>query len=174
VGAPATTTWAAIEAAVDFRRARRRQRIARVWRQLRGRRPRQSRPRDLANVAALFQRPARLQSIPLDAVVGTVDATTDFDADFRPTTDRVADRWQGIALAHRNGRPLPPVTVIERPDGFYVLDGRHRVSVARALGGDAIDAWSSPAPSPPTAAAASSLPSGPGDYRVADSGGTRH
>jgi hypothetical protein len=40
---------------------------------------------------------------------------------------------------------LPPIDVIERADGYYVLDGRHRVSVARALGHDAIDAWSSPA-----------------------------
>jgi hypothetical protein len=35
--------------------------------------------------------------------------------------------------------------VIERPDGYYVLDGRHRVSVARALGQRDIDAWTSPA-----------------------------
>ena len=56
----------------------------------------------------------------------------------------MASRWQSIARAHRDGRPLPPIAVIERPDGYYVLDGRHRVSVARALGHHSIDAWASP------------------------------
>jgi hypothetical protein len=77
--------------------------------------------------------------------VGTVDPTADFDADFRPATDRVSSRWQSVARAHRDGRPLPAIGVIERP----ILDGRHRVSVARALGHHHIDAWASPAPPRP-------------------------
>ncbi|MEA2321448.1 MAG: hypothetical protein QOD81_1298 [Solirubrobacteraceae bacterium] len=137
---------AATDARADFQRARRRGVAARACRRLRARRPGPNRPRDLGDVAALFWRPARLRSIPLEAIVGTVDATADFDADFRPTTDRVSSRWQRVARAHRDGRALPPVAVIERPDGYYVLDGRHRVSVARALGHRDIDAWTSPAP----------------------------
>jgi hypothetical protein len=35
--------------------------------------------------------------------------------------------------------------VVQRRDGYYVMDGRHRVSVARALGHRDIDAWASPA-----------------------------
>jgi hypothetical protein len=30
------------------------------------------------------------------------------------------------------GRALPPITLVRRPDGHYVIDGCHRVSVARA------------------------------------------
>ena len=86
---------------------------------------------------------------PLDAIVGTVDATADFDAEFRPSTDRLSTRWQRVASAHHTGRPLPPIAVVERPDGYYVLDGRHRVSVARALGQHDIDAWASPSPGAP-------------------------
>ena len=130
-------------ARADFARARRRQRAAQVGRRLLARRPTATHPRDLDGVAALFGRPARLRPIPLDAIVGTVDATTDFDSDFAPATDRVAARWQSIACAHRAGHPLPPIAVIERGDGYYVLDGRHRVSVARALGHGEIDAWTS-------------------------------
>jgi len=74
-----------------------------------------------------------------------VDPTADFDAGFRPATNRLSSRWESVARAHRVGRPLPPIAVIERPDGYYVLDGRHRVSVARALGYGDIDAWTSPA-----------------------------
>jgi hypothetical protein len=93
--------------------------------------------------------------IALDAVVGTVDFTTDFDADFRPSTNRVADRWQRIALAHRRGHALPPITVVESHDGYYVIDGRHRVSVARALGQTDIEAWVSPTLRPAVRADAS-------------------
>ena len=131
-------------ARADFQRARRGGLAARTRRRLTARRRSLTRPRNLGDVAALAWRPARLRSIPLDAIVGTVDPTADFDANFRPATDRVASRWQRVARAHRDGRPLPPIDVIERPDGYYVLDGRHRVSVARALGNDRIDAWASP------------------------------
>jgi hypothetical protein len=135
-------------ARADFQSARRRHLAASVRRKLAARRHGPSLPRDLGDVRGLFWRPARLRSIPLDAVVGTVDATADFDADFRPTTRHLSSRWQSVARAHRAGRSLPPIAVIERPDGYYVLDGRHRVSVARALGQHYIDAWASPAPGP--------------------------
>ena len=60
--------------------------------------------------------------------------TADFDADFRPTTDRVSWRWESIARARRDGRALPPIAVIER------------------LGQHQIDAWASPAAAQPRAA----------------------
>jgi len=140
-------TMAAVGARADFERARRGYLAARAGRLLKARGPSRTRPRDLGDVAALFWHSARMQPIPLDAIVGTVDPTTDFDAGFRPAADRVSSRWQSIARAHRAGRALPPIVVVKRPDGYYVLDGRHRVSVARALGQDRIDAWVSASPS---------------------------
>ena len=98
----------------------------------------------LDGVPALSWTGRDLRVMPLHAIVGTVDATNDFDAAFRPTTNRIADRWQRVALAHRRGHALPPITVIERPDGYYVVDGRHRVSVARALGQTDIEGWVDP------------------------------
>ena len=141
------STTARAGARADFERARRSHLAARLGRLIKVRRPSRTRPRDLGDVAALFWHSTRRRSVPLDAIVGTVDATTDFDAGFRPAADRVSSRWQSVARAHRDGRPLPPIAVIERPDGYYVLDGRHRVSVARALGHAHIDAWASPSPS---------------------------
>ena len=128
----------------DFRHARRHCMLARAWRQLTAR-PGHTRPQDLGDAAALAWRSPRLEPVPLDAIVGTVDATADFDADFRPATDRIGARWERVARAYRQGTPLPPITLLERPDGYYVVDGRHRVSVARALGQTDIDAWTSPA-----------------------------
>ena len=135
----------AIDVRADFQRARRAYLFARTRRWLTARRPSRTRPRDLGDVAALSWRTPRLRPIRLEAIVGTVDAAIDFDAGFRPATDRMATRWESIARAHRDGRSLPPISVLERPDGYYVLDGRHRVSVAHALGHGDIDAWTSPA-----------------------------
>jgi hypothetical protein len=140
-----TTGMTAIDVRADFQRARRAYRFARTSRWLTARRPSRTRPRDLGDVAALSWRTPRLRPIPLEAIVGTVDAAIDFDAGFRPATDRIAPRWQSIARAHRDRRSLQPIAVLERPDGYYVRDGRHRVSVARALGHGDIDAWTSPA-----------------------------
>jgi hypothetical protein len=75
---------------------------------------------------------ARLEVVTLDSIVGTVEARTDFDARFRPASNRIRRRWERIALAHRTGRALPPITLVRRPDGRCVIDGCHRVSVACA------------------------------------------
>jgi hypothetical protein len=144
--APLSNTSA--DARAEFARARRGHLVAGARRRLR--REGQTRPRHLGDIAALYWRPARLRYIPLAAIVGTVEATADFDAQLRPATDRVSHRWQRIARAFRDGQPLPPITVIERPDGYYVVDGRHRVSVAREFGHRAIEAWTSPWPAQPS------------------------
>lgn len=99
----------------------------------------------------------------LAAVVGTLEPTTDFDARFRPATNRLRTRWERVALAHREDRPLPPITMLERADGYYVVDGRPRVSVARALVLPDINAWVIPVmPSPLSAPRGGNGPALPG------------
>ena len=82
-----------------------------------------------------------LRSIPLDSIVGSVDRTNDFDRRFRPTSGRVRERWQRLALAHRRGEAIPPIVVYRVGDMHFVYDGHHRVSVARALNLSSIDAY---------------------------------
>jgi hypothetical protein len=53
----------------------------------------------------------------------------------------VRQRWERAAPAQRRGIPLPPVEPVQGPDGYYVVDGRHRVPVARALHHADTDAW---------------------------------
>lgn len=84
---------------------------------------------------------ARMQVVPLCRIVGTLEASPLFDARFRPASELVRHRWERIALAHRRGDALPPVVLRALPDGYYVVDGRHRVSVARALGLSDIDGF---------------------------------
>ena len=64
----------------------------------------------------------------------------EFDRSFRPTSHRVRRRWQGIATAMRRGDDMPPIEVYRVGDLHFVIDGHHRVSVARQLGLDKIDA----------------------------------
>lgn len=82
-----------------------------------------------------------LRTIRLDTVAGTIEARPEFDRAFRPTTNRVRERWEQLALAQRRGVPMPPIDVYG-VDGFhFVKDGHHRVSVARATGQEMIDAY---------------------------------
>ena len=126
-------------------RARRRQVLARLARRLR-------RAPDDVNVilpldevlAALGQRGERrlgLQTIPLDAIVGTVDSSRDFDRRFRPTNTRVRERWERVALAQRRGEPMPPIDVYRVGGMYFVSDGHHRVSIALATGAKTIEAY---------------------------------
>jgi hypothetical protein len=137
-----------LDAQADFRRARRAHAAARIGRWFaRGRR--RSRPLTLTDVTANVGGAAHLQVVPLASIVGTLEPTTQFDARFRPTSELMRHRWERIALAHRRGDALPPVVLLARPDGYYVVDGRHRVSVARALGQPSIDGFVTGQPAGP-------------------------
>jgi hypothetical protein len=129
-----------LDAEADFRRARRRHALARVSRRLRRQRDR-GRPRTLADAVMLAGGSRRLEVVPLGCIVGTLEPTRHFDDRFLPASEVVRHRWERIALAHRRGDALPPIDLVQRGDGYYVLDGRHRVSVASALGHPDIDAW---------------------------------
>jgi hypothetical protein len=80
-------------------------------------------------------------TIPIGAIVGTVDRRPDsFDRSFRPRSPALRQRWERIAAARRRGEPMPPVDVFRVGDIYFVRDGHHRVSVARALGDTTIEA----------------------------------
>jgi hypothetical protein len=131
----------------DFLRARRAHRAASIIGWLRRRRS-CNRLRALSRSATLAAGPERLEVVPLHAIVGTLEPTRHFDSSFRPASNVVRWRWERIALAHRKGDALPPVVLRQQGDGYYVVDGRHRVSVARALRYRDIDAWVSGLRSP--------------------------
>ena len=142
---PADTGFPRADVENDFQRARRRQVLARLSQRLR-------REPDDVNlilpfdevVAALGmtgERKLGLQVIKLDTVVGTVDSTRDFDRRFRPTSGRVRERWERLALAQRRGESIPPIDVYRVGDLHFVVDGHHRVSIALAMGQKTIDAY---------------------------------
>jgi hypothetical protein len=95
-------------------------------------------------VAALGRRSETevgVQKIRLDTIVGTVDRRSGaFDRAFRPVSEEVRGRWERVAAARRQGIELPPIDVYRIGDLHFVEDGHHRVSVARALGEETIQA----------------------------------
>ena len=128
----------------DFNRARRRQVLARLNGWLRGQPGHVSRILVLDEVVAALgwrgEHYLGLQTIPLDTVAGTVDSRRDFDRKFRPTSNRVRQRWERLDLAQRRGVFLPPIDVYRVGDRHFVVDGHHRVSVAAATGQKTIEA----------------------------------
>ncbi len=134
-----------VDAQHDFLRARRRATMARLAARLRGE------PDDVRMVLPyeevvdalgfVSKHAAGSGVVALDAIVGTVDRGRDFDRSFRPTSANVRSRWEQIAAAMRRGESLPPVDLVRIGEIYFVRDGHHRVSVARALGHTDIDAY---------------------------------
>ena len=139
------TGFPVADAENDFQRARRGQVLARLAAWLR-------REPDDVNIMLPFsevvdalgmrsERRLGLHVIRLDSIVGSVDRTRDFDRRFRPTSARVRERWQRLAVAQRRGEAVPPIEVYRVGELHFVLDGHHRVSVAHALGHKTIEAY---------------------------------
>ena len=138
------TGFTAQDAQTDFSRARRRQQLSRLAARLR-------REPDDINVILPFdevvqalgyrgERNLGLETIELDSIVGTVDRSREFDRLFRPTSRRLRQRWERINKAMREGKGMPPIDVYRIGELHFVRDGHHRVSVARALGLEVIEA----------------------------------
>jgi len=141
---PLRTGLASADAQDDFLRARRHLALARLRRRLR-REPGEIDhilPFDdvVAALGRVQERDLGRQVVPVDSIVGTVDRTTGFDRNFRPTSPAVRRRWERIAAAVRRGEEMPPVDLYKVGEAYFVRDGHHRVSVARALGIDLIEA----------------------------------
>jgi hypothetical protein len=69
--------------------------------------------------------------IPVEQVVGSLGRSGDFDGQFRPLKKHLRDRWVNIYLSVDN---WPPALLYKIGEEYYVEDGHHRLSVARALG----------------------------------------
>jgi hypothetical protein len=78
--------------------------------------------------------------VPLTKIVGSEGRSEDFDAAFNPLKKHNRERWIGVAAARWTGVVLPAVELVQVGDEFYVRDGHHRISVAKALGQLEIDA----------------------------------
>ena len=69
--------------------------------------------------------------VEVDQIVGSVGRWRDFDRSFLPARASIGERWKRIDRAFQRGEDLPPVELYEIGDAYFVVDGHHRVSVAR-------------------------------------------
>jgi hypothetical protein len=81
-----------------------------------------------------------VQTVALDRIVGSVNRYKDFDRAFLPTQAHTANRWQRVSRAWYDEVSLPPILLYQVGDIYFVVDGNHRVSVAREQGQTYIDA----------------------------------
>ena len=119
-----------------FRRMRWQAELARRWAALTGR---SNSLRQLPRIAGA-QHFAGTQTVAVRQIQGSEGRSHDFDRDFNPLDDDGRDRWLGVFNAWQRGRDLPPVELIEVDGVYYVRDGHHRLSVARALGQEYVEA----------------------------------
>jgi hypothetical protein len=80
-----------------------------------------------------------VRPIPVDRIVGSVDRTVDFDRLFRPRSRALRERARRVESAFRQAE-MPPITVYEVGGYYFVVDGHHRVAVAREHRAEFIDA----------------------------------
>lgn len=82
-----------------------------------------------------------IQMVPLDQIVGSVGRYRDFTRSFLPRAGANAERWTRLDAAMNSLEGFPPVELFKVGEVYFVRDGNHRVSVARANEATHIEAY---------------------------------
>lgn len=80
-----------------------------------------------------------IRPIRVADVVGTLSRVDDFDRDFLPKRSKIQERWQKVEDRYPES-DFPPIVVYELDGRYFVVDGHHRVAIARSRGTEFIDA----------------------------------
>jgi hypothetical protein len=127
----------------DFTRARRRARLRAVMARIR-REHTSNRLLSFDDVRREFVANNRLQRgtrvVEVDEIVGSVGRWRDFDRSFLPARASVGHKWKRIDRAFHLTEDLPPVNLYKLKKAYFVMDGHHRVSVARYHGVPTLEA----------------------------------
>jgi hypothetical protein len=125
----------------SFGKARRREAYRRLS-QIAGRgrsRPQLSLDEVSRRLRAFEQTYVGVRPIRIADVVGTVSRVEDFDRDFLPKRSKIQERWRSVEGSFPEG-DFPPIVVYEIDGRYFVVDGHHRVAIARQRGIEFIDA----------------------------------
>ncbi len=82
-----------------------------------------------------------IQMVPLAQIVGSVGRYRDFTRTFLPRAGANAERWARLDAAMNGLQGLPPVELFKLGEVYFVRDGNHRISVARANDVSHIEAY---------------------------------
>ncbi|HPR35095.1 MAG TPA: hypothetical protein PKY64_05420 [Anaerolineaceae bacterium] len=128
----------------DFRRARSKAAMQRFWAGIQGR------SLDLlpydeisTKLRAVSQTDRGVKQVPLKDIIGSVSRIQDFDRNFLPLRDDDMHRWAKVKTAMTSplAQGVPPVSLYQIGDAYFVIDGNHRVSIAKEMGMDTIEAY---------------------------------
>ena len=81
-----------------------------------------------------------MQTIPVNRIIGSEGRYRDFSAAFLPKREMLRHRWVSVDEALHSDVILPPISVYSLGGWYFVRDGNHRVSVAKTMGQEFIDA----------------------------------
>lgn len=125
----------------DFQSARQKAGMQEILARLRGKSNNLLSYDEVAEKLKLHARSERgTRSIPVAAIVGSVGRYTDFTRTFLPRRAGSQDRWARVKAAMEEGAGLPPIDVYKVGEVYFVIDGNHRVSIARQEGLESIEA----------------------------------
>ncbi len=129
------------KASDDFNRARAKEVFSRIVHLLK---PEKTQLLNLKEVKALLRTRGEyykgMQTVPIDAIVGSEGRYRDFNQAFLPKHEYLRERWERIDKARLRDEILPPIRLYQIGEVYFVRDGNHRVSVAKSQGQKAIDA----------------------------------
>lgn len=83
----------------------------------------------------------KLQEIPVNSIVGSVNRCADFTRNFLLKHSISGERWARVKAAAQDMVGLPPIEVYQIGEVYFVQDGNHRVSIARQDGAKSIQAY---------------------------------
>lgn len=125
----------------DFQSARKKAGMQEILARLRGKSNELLSYDEVAEKLKLRARTERgTRMIPVDAIVGSVGRYTDFTRTFLPRRANDQERWARVKTAMEEGAGLPPIEVYKVGEVYFVIDGNHRVSIARQEGTKTIEA----------------------------------
>src|SRR5215208_4721939 len=123
------------QAKADFQKARFKAFINRAWGTLSGQRTTllsYDEIKEKLHVGGPIYR--GVKTVPVDQIAGSLNRYHEFDRVFLPASDKLAERWQRVSSAFYEDISLPPVVLYKVGQVYFVVDGHHRVSVAREQG----------------------------------------
>jgi hypothetical protein len=75
-----------------------------------------------------------IKTVEVEKIVGSLNRYYEFDRAFLPLDEKAAHRWESVDRAFYQEIDLPPVVLYKVGQVYFVVDGHHRVSVAREQG----------------------------------------
>jgi hypothetical protein len=125
----------------DFQRARFKAFFHRVWDSLSGNRTTLLSYDDIKEKLHIGGPMYRgVQTVRVDQIAGSLNRYHEFDRVFLPASNTLSTRWQSVNRAFYEDVSLPPVVLYKVGQVYFVVDGHHRVSVAREQGQEFIEA----------------------------------